>query len=198
MTLHTRIAVTSPDVDPDQAFRYARHLLGAQEHTYSTQRYGSSGWMMNPDQQLPALMWVEHHHGKKLPLFEDQTHDVNTGDEWSYQPATYTMIHFDTGYFYSGWNGAACGDLHAWLVREIGQWLDHQNAPWTWQDESGDGWVEEWDASFLAYYGEWGTLGDPDVGHPHSMIPAYRDDSRYDFLQTVHHALNEQNVEWYS
>lgn len=64
-------------------------------------------------------------------------------------------VSFDTGYSYHH-DAARCGDLHAWLVTELGKWLDERNVPWCWLRED----TGEW---FLNSEGI-DQLGNPKVG----------------------------------
>lgn len=208
MTLNTRIAVTTPIPDPRAVFDFARVLIGADEaHTYRTlpdpssewawEAEGLPRWQMDPGQGLPALMDVEHNDGKVIPLAEHETHDLaedSNDNDLAYQPTAYLVASFDTAYGYTANNGASCGDLHAWIIRETGRFLDSLGVSWTWYDETGSGWREQWQgnpdweakiANDRRVSPEWGTLGDPDVGEPESMIPAYTDDSRKEFLAHV-------------
>jgi hypothetical protein len=74
------------------------------------------------------------------------------------------MVHFDTAYGYrADSNGASCGDLHAWLVREIGAWATEQGASWRWYDESGNGWLDTRNDDLS-------PLGDPEVGRIGSTV----------------------------
>lgn len=213
MTLATRIAATAPVENPRAVFDYARHLIGADdtytfrtlpdpEEDFSFDRQVNPRWQMALGQGLPALMDVEHNNGQPLPLGEDHTHDLAESDSESndlaYQPVAYVEITFDTAYGYSAPNGASCGDLHAWLVQEMGKYFDSLNVSWTWFDESGWGWREQWrgrpeweeqvkDHPRVSL--DWGSLGDPDVGALGSMIPSYADDSREEFFGYVMNAL---------
>lgn len=49
-------------------------------------------------------------------------------------------VELDTSYGYRAANGAECADLNAWLVTELGHWLDRKNLPWKWHMEDPDVW----------------------------------------------------------
>jgi hypothetical protein len=177
--------VTSPGVDPRAAFDKMRELIGATDaHTWwespqpdSPNKYRhtmSRGYHMDIAQGLPALMWVDYERAGGL--VSDGGHNEWCDDDCSGKyddPAGYVEINFDTGYAYTAPNGASCGDLHAWIAREITAWLDAQGATWVWFDECGEGWLSDLTA---------GTLGDPEVGRPGSTVPRQgREDGRRAF-----------------
>lgn len=179
MTLHTRVITTSPGIEIRPAFDKMRELLGAtDEHTFKVEPSGHH-WM-NLGQGLPAWMWIEGDPNNITPAEEC--------DEWCepdcdyvHQPAHYIEIHFDTAYGYTETNGAGCGDLHAWIKREIGAWISSHGAEWRWYDESGNGWDVERD--------EYGSLGDPEVGRPGSTVPAAKREPRRDFMKVAFAAI---------
>lgn len=218
MTLHTRLAVTTAGVDAEAAFDLLLDLVGASadQRKLGRKTVNSSGTVdisMPAGLGLNALVWIEYQEdGSLIPFSSEETDDLEelkriqaANDEleeqpnWSYEdyidisysPKRYIELHFDTAYGYRAPNGAGCGDLHAWIIQSIGEWLQAQGAEYSWYDESGWGWDEmrkldeaKWiDRSDVS--AQWGTLGDPDVGAPSSMIPSVTEDSRYDFLRTV-------------
>lgn len=207
MTLHTRIAVTTPGIDPHAAFEQLTTLIGATpkqtaeatdespnpDSPYPWERDRPHSRTMPLGLGLPALVWVDYSpDGKPLAMGGSNTTSVDEAlqdEDKTYSPRAHLMIHADTAYAYAAPNGAGCGDLHAWIVREMGAWLTQQGASWDWYDESGWGWREEWKtrieelASEPNFSREWGTLGDPDVGALGSMIPSVTQDSRQSFLR---------------
>lgn len=197
MTLCTRIAVTTPGIDPQDALNHLTTLLGATpeqialatkggpdpDSEYAWDRERPHSLNMPLGLGLPALAWVDYSPTDEvIALSEYETRDLaearDRDTEKMYAPPAHLVFHFDTSYFYKAPNGAGCGDLHAWIVREVGAWLTERGASWDWYDESGRGWTVEWknDTTFFAQYpdvsAEWGTLGDPDVGELGSMIPS--------------------------
>lgn len=55
-------------------------------------------------------------------------------------PVHFVSANLDTAYGYSN-GGAGCGDLHAFLLREIGAWLDASGADeWAWLHEERGTW----------------------------------------------------------
>lgn len=207
MTLYTRMAVTTPGIDPEATLDHLVTLIGATPDQLALaqkngpdpasalefERNRSHSIDMPPGLGLPALSDVSYSPtGNPLPLSEYETNSLDEAskdEDKTFAPRSHLMIGFDTAYSYKAPNGAGCGDLHAWIVREMGAWLTKQGASWDWYDESGWGWSAEWkgDESRLArnsrVSAEWGTLGDPDVGALDSMIPSVTRDSRQAFLE---------------
>lgn len=188
MTLHTRVMVTSPGVDPAAAFVRMRQIIGAGEQydawtspepdsDNEYRRTMAPGFHMDLGQGLPALMWVKHNNGA---LCCDGGHSEWCDDDCSGEyddPAGYIEINYDTVYGYRAANNASCGDLHAFITREITAWLDTQGVTWQWYDESGDGWQPD-----LSTYG---TLGDPEVGRIGSTIQRTDRDPKREFGNLV-------------
>lgn len=65
------------------------------------------------------------HYEPDEPLCDETEHD---------QPC-WLEISMDTAYGYRGPEGMGCGDLHARIVAELGQWLDAKGARWKWRNE---------------------------------------------------------------
>jgi hypothetical protein len=108
-----------------------------------------------PDQGLPA--WLMLHYRPDAPYrtaAEAAAHDDDIcnlpGTEWYdeddgpcdgswHWPACWLEISFDTAYSYRDGQGRGCGDFHASLVAELGQWLDERGVAWKWKNEfTGD------------------------------------------------------------
>jgi hypothetical protein len=184
MTLHTRVMVTSPGVDPAAVFVRMRQIIDAGEQydawtspdpesDNEYRRTMKPGFHMDLGQGLPALMWVEF--AEPGETLGGESHDEWCEEDCSgeyHDPAGFIEINYDTAYGYTAPNGASCSDLHAWITQEIGAWLDMQGATWRWYDESGDGW---------AHGDGWGTLGDPEVGALGSAIQRITRDPKRDF-----------------
>ena len=61
--------------------------------------------------------------------------------EWGPMPTHCVSANFDTAYGYTAPNGANCGDLHAFLLREIGAWLTSVGVTeWVWYHEEAGTW----------------------------------------------------------
>ena len=57
-------------------------------------------------------------------------------ERYHYHPrACWADIDFDTAYGYRDAAGRGCGDLHALLVAEVGNWLDERGVRWEWRNE---------------------------------------------------------------
>jgi len=113
---------------------------------------GSPWWIWNaPGQGLCALLDMSYrpdapyrsaeqaasHDEDICNLPSASWYDEESGpcDGSGHSPACWLEISFDTTYGYKGDNGEGCGDLHARLVAELGQWLDERSVPWLWQNE---------------------------------------------------------------
>jgi hypothetical protein len=198
MTLHTRMMVTTPGIDPVEVFDEMRRLLNIPDDAEwwnspdpnSDNKYRQTmtpGIHMEAAQGYSAWLWVdhwdgelsaEHEHDKYCYAWDDDgnvTTELECGAHVN--PRGYVEVNFDTAYGFTEANGAGCGDLHAYLVAELGTWLDARDAGWAWYDESGDGWRSA--ETFRA--GDRGTLGDPEVGRPGSTKPKQGRENRRDF-----------------
>src|SRR5690606_25459508 len=97
-----------------------------------------------PGQGLCALLDISYRPGAPLRTPEQAAeHDEDIcnlpcdGDR--HPPACWLEISINTAYGYKGDNGEGCGDLHARLVAELGQWLDERGIRWSWKNEfTGD------------------------------------------------------------
>lgn len=150
MTRSTRVAVTSPGIDPMDMWRVMATLVRAPEQ-YRFE-VTSLGIHAHLGQGLCALLDLTHAVGgaqiPRDPCDEDCGDPCESG--WAHDPAHYLMADFDTAYIFTASCGCRSGGLHLQLVHELGHWLDQQGATWEWYDESGDGW----------HHGpDWGSLG---------------------------------------
>lgn len=164
MTLDTRVYVLDR-ISYREVFTKCAQLLGVteehriedeQDKTWANgERFiePSNPWtiMTAPMQGLPA--WLMLHYRQGMPYrteAEAVAHDedicnlpgVSWYDEESgscdgsgHTPASWLEISFDTAYSYSDEQGRGCGDLHASLVAQLGQWLAERNVRWLWQNE---------------------------------------------------------------
>ena len=103
-----------------------------------------------PGQDLPAWLMLSHGGGQPLvtpetaakhdpdwcniPEASDYDEDEPICDGSTHKPACWLQVNFDTTYGYRD-NGMGCGDLHAALVAELGQWLDERGVRWLWKNE---------------------------------------------------------------
>lgn len=192
VTRETKIAITSPDVAPADAFEKMLGLLmGTKVFPVQVDRGnhipGLYYIQTRPGHGLPA--WLTVNFGGDMPLPED--HDVEGGmcvaaseDACrAHAPERYVEISVDTGLGYQAPNGAGAGDLHAWLVREFGHWLDEQGADWEWAEEH-----------------QWGLgpddlhqIGDPDVGALGSTVQREISHSDTEFMRVVVEQIEGMN-----
>jgi hypothetical protein len=105
-----------------------------------------------PGQNLPAWLMLHYRPGEPLrtpeqaaehdedcniPGNEDYDADAAecTGVEgYAHRPACWLNLDLDTAYGYDQ-NGMGCGDLHAALVAELGEWLTERGIKWLWRNE---------------------------------------------------------------
>jgi hypothetical protein len=149
MTLNTSIYVLG-QVDHRRLFVECNKLIGAHEGIRFEDRQdgrwqdgehipapGSPWSIFNEiDQGLCALLDV--HYRPDGPLHAGTSHwdDCDPGCDYApHLQAHWLHVSFDTAYGYRGDNGEGCGDLHARLVAQLGQWLDRQGIGWKWQNE---------------------------------------------------------------
>lgn len=155
MTLNTDVYVLD-EVDPMEVFRFCQGLLAKfddQHRPTSEQRFRQNANSINNEgmQGLPAWLCLDHGAGKPLrtaeeaaahaedcnlpgnPYYEADSEDCD-GAGYSHRPACWLELDFDTAYGYSV-NGMGCGDLHAVLVGELGEWLTGRGVRWLWQNE---------------------------------------------------------------
>jgi hypothetical protein len=135
MTLDTRVYVISK-VDYRAVWVACNRLIGAHEGIKFTDEGGYIG--NKPGQGLLALLDV--HYGTDAPLVAEGGHHryCEPDDEDARHRRCFPHwleASFDTPYGYRDSDGNGCGDLHARLVAELGQWLDGQGARWAWENE---------------------------------------------------------------
>jgi hypothetical protein len=164
MTLATHIVVKD-SVPAHELFRYCQSLLGdpdrqSWEHRNDTESADDWAFANRPAQGLVALLTVRHGAGRDLDFFAATSEPPH--------PRGSAMVTFDTGYAFSGPGGANCGDLHAWLVLQVAQWLELRGATYEWQQESTGEWFDSAEPAALAALGsaEAGALCRPTVSPP--------------------------------
>ena len=164
MTRSTRVAVTSPGVDPMTMWRVmATNLRAPEQYRFEVSDTSIHAAL---SQGLDALMDLAFAaDGGQVP--ERGCDDFCVADcsgTWCWEPAHYLMADFDTAYGATDSCGCHSGGIHVRLVSALGAWLDQQGATWQWYDESGDGWEHGPD---------WGTLVHHREACPtHAAIPA--------------------------
>lgn len=159
MTLSTNVYVLD-QIDHREVFRFCQELLiqydqdrrgpdrqqWSDEQTTSWRAGGSfvepgNPWRIANDigQGLPGILWVTYRPGAPLRTPEQAAEcdeDCEAGCDGSghyYRPC-WLDVDFDTAYGYKH-DGMGCGDLHAALVAELGQWLDGKGVRWEWCNE---------------------------------------------------------------
>lgn len=157
MTLNTEVVATTP-CDPHEVFHKCRELLGATDaHPFKDEPRDERWYWDDPGRWrignemgigLPALMWVVYRPGlePRLTPQESEAHDGDCEpdcDGSSHAPASWVEIHFDTAYGYRDEQGRGCGDLHAQLLFDLGQWFDEREIGWGWQNEFTGDWHYE-------------------------------------------------------
>lgn len=139
MTRSTRVAVTSPGVEPMAIWRVMATLIKAPEQ-YRFE-VTSVGIHAHLGQGLDALLDLTHAVGLvEIPAEPCDEWCDSDCSRWLHDPAHYLMADFDTAYSFTAHCGCRSGGLHLRLVHELGLWLDAQGATWEWFDESGDCW----------------------------------------------------------
>lgn len=140
MTLDTRIYVHGR-VDYRQVFDAVNQLLGATEMTRFDVRPDSVGNL--PGQGLPAWLIVYCDPSGMSPHRPAGQHGVYCAGEEDgcMEPCAvpcWLEVSVDTAYGYWGPEGG-CGGLHAWIITELGEWLDSRGLKWSWRNEfTGD------------------------------------------------------------
>jgi hypothetical protein len=152
MTLDTRVYVQGR-IDYREVFVKCNQLIGAHEGIKFTDEPVADWkdgeripgpedgeWTIwnKPGQGLCALLDISYRRAD--PLREADEHakycDGDTDD--CFAPCgvpCWLEVSFDTAYGYKGDGGEGCGDLHARLVAELGQWLDGKGIRWQWRNE---------------------------------------------------------------
>jgi len=164
MTLATHIVVKD-SVPALELFRYCQSLLGdpdRQSWEHRNEGDSSDDWAYGnrPGQGPVALLTVRHGAGRDIDFFGA----TSESSRWRGS----AMVTFDTGYAFCGPGGANCGDLHAWLVLQVSQWLELRGATYVWQQESTGEWFDSAEPAALAALGsaDLGALCCPTVSAP--------------------------------
>lgn len=153
MTLSTNVYVLD-EIDHVEVFRFCQGLLTKYDDRHRTP--DQQVWSDSPStwrgddirlignrigQNLPGILGVTYRAGGPLRA-EDDGHDEDCDEGCSgkyHDRACWLDIDFDTAYGAKFAGGMGCGDLHAALVSELGQWLDAKGVRWEWRNEfTGD------------------------------------------------------------
>jgi len=156
MTLSTNIYILD-QADPREVFRFCQGLLtkyDEQRRTPDQQTWNdepAGAWRGDGvrsiantiGQGLPGILDISYRADGPLRTVEqaeacDEDCEPGCDKGQHYYRACWLDIDFDTAYGYKQ-GGMGCGDLHAALVGELGQWLDAQGIRWEWRNEfTGD------------------------------------------------------------
>lgn len=150
MTLDTTIAITGP-VDARAVYEFMRPLVGTPKHI-KPEIKDESIW--NP-LGIGADAWLIVVHGanngaEAMPRSPDCDNEDEEDREYSranprHNGTAHVVVSIDTAYGYR--NGSeGCSDLHARLIRALGQWLDARSVPWKWQNEFTGEWFDRYDS----------------------------------------------------
>lgn len=158
MTLSTVVYIIEPTT-VREVFDEAHRLIGGQDAEYDhderSKIWGCGVYRNLSGQGLPALLYVRY--GVDAPLTDDCADEDHEDGDCGYPfPAWSIEVDFDTAYGYRAPNGAGCGSLHAWLVRELGRHLTERGLTWYWRNE--------FDGSIHRGTDNLALLGDPDDG----------------------------------
>lgn len=136
MTLDTRVYVHDR-IDHRELFAKCNQLIGSHEGIQFTDKEVATGerWIYNhPGQGLCALLDVRYR--PEEALYATTSHEDYCEPDCDYHPHSllrWSEVSFDTAYSYND-GGCGCGDLHARLVAELGQWLDGKGIRWSWKN----------------------------------------------------------------
>jgi len=150
MTLDTKIAITGP-VSAHAVYNFLRPLVNTPAGTEPEVK-DESIW--NPC-GIGANAWLIVYHGPNdgaelMPRDSDCDSDYEDERSYSrrsphYNGTSHVVVSLDTAYSYRTDDGEGCSDLHARLIRALGQWLDAQDIPWQWQNEFTGEWSQRYD-----------------------------------------------------
>ena len=154
MTLDTRVYVLD-QVDHRELFAKCGQLIGSHEGIAFTDEQDKT-WSKGVGAAEPGNPWtIGNKVGQGLCALLDVAYRpacplraAGQHKEWceeddgceggSYCTPCWSEVSFDTAYSYRE-GGEGCGDLHARLVAELGQWLDAKGIRWQWKNEfTGD------------------------------------------------------------
>lgn len=158
MTLSTNLYVLDK-VDVPELFRFCQTLLTKYDDRPVPQKPEEQRWSDNKDAYtIDGAKRISNQLGQGLPAILDITYrpdgpltspgqaeqctsdcepsDADDPDGYHSHPhACWADIDFDTTYGYRDRAGRGCGDLHALLVAEVGNWLDERGVRWEWRNE---------------------------------------------------------------
>lgn len=141
MTLDSKVYIDHPAVNARAVLDRMLLILGKYDADHRTPaqivvKTWNDSIGTEVGQGLPAWVIVSHNGEKPIRADADACHEWCDEDGYHYhKPAHWIHVSMDTAYSYRGPDGIGCGDLHALMIAELGQWLDAQEAPWSWENE---------------------------------------------------------------
>lgn len=154
MTMTTFVYVLD-EMRPKDLFLKCNQLIGATETTEFRNEQVKS-WRKGIGKPEPGNAWsISNKIAQGLCAALDVYYRPDTplraadnGCEWycdpgcddeHTNPACWLEVSFDTAYGWRGKNDEKCGDLHAKLVAQLGQWLDERGIQWSWRNDHHGG-----------------------------------------------------------
>lgn len=163
MTLSTNVYILD-SIDAEEVFVFCQGMLTKYDEDRRTperqrRSEGTSDWRGAESrrisneigQGLPAILDIGYRvDGPLLTAEQSAAHDLdgcNVPESEYYEadrplcdgsrhtPAHWLDVDFDTAYGARFENGMRCGDLHAALVAELGEWLTGRGIRWMWRNE---------------------------------------------------------------
>lgn len=151
MTLDTRLYVLDP-CDADELFHVAQTFIVPANRLDTCKISESETEVRNKlGQGFCAWLIVYRnrngtpHRETVQPCCTENVCENGVCDPEAY-PACYAELSLDTAYGYKGNPGdpiraSSCGELHAKILFELGQWLDDRGVSWAWANEfTGERW----------------------------------------------------------
>jgi hypothetical protein len=132
VTLGSYIVIVDP-VDARALFDFGVGLLGSASNvtwepiTHEMDPEYGHGWSTQCGQGLASMFDVEFAADGPLRFHDPEWMGPDEVVPWWDQHCV--SVRLDTAYGYRGPNGSGCGDVHLWLIREIGRWLDDRPIP---------------------------------------------------------------------
>jgi hypothetical protein len=152
MTLTTHIRIIQPYSVPEIHTELCR-IIGAENPIvhHGPDKYSEQGaWCMRNRAGQGFLAIVDVNYGPDAPLHRN-SYELDSPEEFSID------VSLDTTYGYTADNGASCSDLHAWIIQELGAWLDDRGLDWYWLNEYTGEWHHRFDDPLT-------ELGSPERG----------------------------------
>jgi hypothetical protein len=160
MTLSTNLYVLDP-VDVPELFRFVQGLLTKYDDRPEGERQTPEQQVSHDDESTwrgPGVRSLRNELGQGLPAILDITYRADgpltteeqgatcgeycepggsdDGSDYHDHPTVcFADLDLDTAYGYRDSRGWGCGDLHAAMLAEIGQWLDERKIRWSWRNE---------------------------------------------------------------